>query len=72
MTHISEHDSKEEGEGDCGEDGWVYFGITRNTIGIGDLLGDTGVAICIESRRGLVSLELLQFGCRDYCGYLGY
>lgn len=71
MAHISEHHSEEEGEGDGGEDGGVYLGVARNTIGVGDLLGNTRVAVGVEGCRRLAGLELLQFGGRDYGGYLG-
>ena len=38
MEDVTEHDSKEEGEGDTREDGRVHLLVMRDTIGIYDFL----------------------------------
>ena len=66
VTHVAEHDSEEEGEGDCCEDGGVYLFIAGDAVGIGDLLGDDCVAVCVEGGWGFRGGQFLDLGGGRY------
>jgi hypothetical protein len=53
VTHISEHDTEEEGEGHTGKDCWVNFFVGRNTICIDDFLESPCESIDPEHARWL-------------------
>lgn len=42
MTHITEHHTEEEWEGNDGDEGWVSFQVCGDTVGIDDALEDKG------------------------------
>jgi hypothetical protein len=62
VTHITEHDSKEEGEGDLGEDGGVDFLVHGDTIGVHNLLERPCevVDFDVSGRLNCVVSELLE------------
>lgn len=51
MTHISEHDTEEEGEGDTGENSRVNFFIRGNTIGVHNFLESPCEIVASEQTR---------------------
>lgn len=60
VADISEHDTKEEGESDGGEDRRVDLLVTGSAVGVGDFLCDQGVAVGVEGGWRLCALELLH------------
>ena len=43
MSNVTEHDSKEEGEGDYTDNRWVDLLVSGDSVSVSDLLGDCGV-----------------------------
>ena len=64
MTHISEHDSEQEWEGDLREYGWVDFLIHGHSIGVDDLLKGECEVVNLDVGGWLdgVAGELLEVG----------
>lgn len=48
MPDIPEHHPKEERKSYCREDCWVHLFVSRDAVGVGDLLCDAGVGVCVE------------------------
>lgn len=75
VTCVSEHDSKEEGEGDDGPGGWVDFSVVGDSVGVDDVLESLGELVQLEVRRRvLVGLHLVQdrwdSGSRVNCSHV--
>ena len=65
MAHISEHDSKEEGERHDGEDRGVHFLIHGHSISVNDLLEGEGEFVGLDIgwwHDGVIG-EPLEIGC---------
>jgi hypothetical protein len=48
MCHIAKHYSKQEREGDCGEESRIDLAVTWNTVSVNDLLKDIGEFVAFE------------------------
>lgn len=66
VADVPEHDSKEEGEGDGGENRGIYFLVSRHAVRIRYLLGNAGVAVSSERCRWVAQAHLLQGGGRRH------
>jgi hypothetical protein len=62
VCDIAEHDAKEEGEGDSGQDGRVELLVARHTVSVGDFLGHECVAVGVEGGGRSSKLNLMQRG----------
>lgn len=60
VADITEHNTKEEGESDGGEDRRVDLLVAGSTVGVGDFLCDHGVAVGVEGGWRLCALEFLH------------
>ena len=66
MTHISKHHSKQERERHDGEDCWVDFTISGNSISVNNLLEGVCQLVCLKvSWRRLISHQRLK-----HCSHL--
>ena len=63
MTNISEHDTKEEGEGYTGKKGWINFLVERYPVGVDYILVHLGKSVGFNKcrRLNLVVVNLLYF-----------
>ena len=53
MANISEHDTKEEGEGHTGKKGWINFLIQRYSVGVHYILVHLGKSVGFNKSRRL-------------------
>lgn len=65
MTHISEHDTEEEGEGYASKNGWVNLLVHGHTISVDDFLESPCEFVSLEVGRGLdvVAVESFELCC---------
>jgi hypothetical protein len=61
VTHISKHDTEQEGEGNYTKDWRVYFFVVGYTVGIDNFLEYPSELIHSEETRRLNSMALHHF-----------
>ena len=61
MTHISEHNTKEEGEGYASENGWVNLLVHGHTISVDDFLKSPCKFVSLEVGGGLDVVAIESF-----------